>query len=125
MARPKTPTAILDFRGAYKKDPQRRRTNEPKQTKPLGVCPKRLKGLQRAAWRELVANCAPKVLTKADRHALELTAVALADAWEAKTPRERSPRIKAAFAMLGKFGMNPSERAGLSVPKEKPGDNSW
>ena len=30
MARLKTPTKILEFKGAYKKDPQRRREGEPK-----------------------------------------------------------------------------------------------
>jgi hypothetical protein len=55
MSRPRTPTAVLELRGAFKNHPKqaRERAGEPRPTEPLGDLPKRLKPADKAAWREM------------------------------------------------------------------------
>ena len=50
-----TPTAVLELRGAFKNHPKqaRERAGEPRPTEPLGDPPKRLKPVDKAAWREM------------------------------------------------------------------------
>lgn len=125
MARPKTPTNILEMRGAFKKNPQRRRKEEPKSALPLGNPPIRLSADVKKIWREIAKQCAPGVLTFADRQAMELVSIAIGrvrnlyDKYDADGKPEISMTdIRTAMALLGKFGMNPSDRAGLGVVKK-------
>ncbi|GAF68174.1 unnamed protein product, partial [marine sediment metagenome] len=89
--------------------------------KSLGKPPERLSEDEVLAWEEIAAQCADGVLTGMDRAALETVACAFAWMWKADsvTVADR----KTILTMLGKFGMTPSDRAGLSVaPPPKRGD---
>lgn len=72
--RPRTPTDVLDAKGAFKKDPQRKaaRQNEPKPNGPVGEPPSYFDDFHRGIWGELIDECPERVLTKADRKHLEL-----------------------------------------------------
>ncbi len=125
MARPKTPTNILDMRGAFKKNPNRRRIEEPKPEEPLGNPPCRLSPGVKKIWREIARHCAPGVLTIMDRRAVELAAIALDRIQEQNEmfdadgkPLVTMTDIRTAMTMLGKFGMTPSDRAGLGIVKK-------
>ncbi len=121
MARLRTPSSILEFKGAFKKNPQRKRAGEPKPTTSIGPPPKRLKGKDRKAWLEIIKQCHPGVLTGMDRAALEIMAVCVASLWDNKEASITS--CKTVFGMLGRFGMTPGDRASLSIaPTDKPGD---
>lgn len=137
MARPRKPTAILELVGAFKHDPSRRRDNEPVSDGEVGSAPDRLSDKQVEAWDYLVASCAAGVLTQMDRAYLELTAIMLARVWmwngwcgQDSAVREDNETIfapdlgtliKDTGAMLGKLGMNPSERSRVVVAKkDKP-----
>ena len=121
MGKPITPNSILEFKGAFKKDPQRRRAGEPKPNTELGAPPKRWKGNDRKAWLEIVAQCTAGVLTGMDLAALEVVAGAFGWLWD--NAEASVTDRKAVLMMLGKFGMTPSDRAGLAVPpKPKRGD---
>lgn len=54
--RPRTPTKVLEMRGAYERNPQRRkdREGEPDNLAPVGEAPPALDETQRARWDELV-----------------------------------------------------------------------
>src|SRR5437667_12195581 len=52
MGRIPVPTEILDTRGAFLKHPERRRPNEPQETRPLGNAPKYLTAEEKKLWRE-------------------------------------------------------------------------
>ena len=57
MSRPRTPTAVLELRGSYRKNPRRRREREgePLVTTPLPDPPARLSDPETAVWREMAA----------------------------------------------------------------------
>ena len=114
MARPRTPSNVLELRGSFKAQPSRRRPDEPKPPHPIGECPGRLDDGERAAWDEIVSTCCPGVLTNADRLAVELAARLLAESWE--TGREfKDQRRRQLHQLLGCFGMNPSDRTKIRV----------
>jgi len=124
MARPRTATNILDARGAFKKNPGRARPNEPKVSAKFKKTPsKRLDDSQRAAWRELIKAVPAGVLTGADHLELEMVACLLAEFWAC--PAEMgTTRINLLRTMMGRFGLDPSGRASLTIepPKDNPFD---
>lgn len=119
MARPRTPTNVLELRGAFKRHPERKRDEEPKPSQAIGECPDRLDAGERAAWDEIVATCCPGVLTNADRLAVELAARLLAELWD--TGREFSvARMTRLHSILGSLGMTPSDRSKVHITQPKP-----
>jgi hypothetical protein len=118
MGRPRTPTKVLDARGSFKKDPQRKREGEPEVKDPIGAAPEDFNDEQREAWNEIVTTAPIGVLTAADGVAVELASKLLADSrtnWD-KFPSSMLTRLQ---SMLGQFGMNPSERSRLNIGKPK------
>ena len=114
MARPRTPTNVLELRGSFKRHPERKRTEEPNSLLAIGDCPDRLDAGERAAWDEIVSTCCPGVLTNADRLAVEITARLLSESWEAGREFE-DVRRRQLYTLLGQFGMNPSDRTKIRV----------
>lgn len=123
MARPRTATNILDARGAFKKNPNRARPNEPKvEAKFRKSPPKRLTEDQRQAWRELVKAVPAGVLTAADHLVMEIAACLLAEFWACPAEMDTT-RITRLHAIMARFGLDPSGRASLTI--EKPKDNPF
>jgi hypothetical protein len=123
--RPPKATKVLELNGAYKKNPQRRkdRANEPQTTGPLPPYPGSMEGrTQEDAYNLIVASAPLGVLTDADLlTVLEMSRLLFLSWNDACTASERHLLL----TMLGKLGMNPSDRARLQVaPKEKP-KNRW
>lgn len=75
MGRPRTPTAVLEAKGAFGKNPQRGvvRAHEPRTNGPIGAPPSYFDAFHKAAWKELVDESPKGVLAKSDRKHLELT----------------------------------------------------
>jgi len=123
MPRPKTATSILEARGAYKANPQRKPLHEPIVNEPFDTTPpEELEGKELECWHETIGLVPAGVLTAADRMSVELVAVLMTEfrAKKGKTPGAVLNRL----AMeLGKLGLNPSGRAGLVV--EKPKENQF
>lgn len=117
MPRSRTPTSILKARGSFKKHPERRRPDEPQVTEELGEPPAMLKSNELQAWRDIVEHCAAGVLRKSDRIAVEIAASLLAQYRRApgKFPSAKLGRLE---ILLGKFGMNPSDRSKVSAPRQ-------
>src|SRR6185437_12718178 len=107
MPRPRTPTSILEARGAYVNHPERRadRVNEPQPSGPLGDPPACLTPYQKAIWHELVAQIPSGVVGNSDRMHFELT-VRLA----AKIRRGVAKVSEASLLerCLARLGMNPT-----------------
>jgi hypothetical protein len=123
MARPRTPTNVLDARGSFKKNPQRKR-QDAETSGPLSDAPAHMGGAALHAWNEIAA-CAPRdVLTDSDRLALEVAAHLLAQFREDPTefPAAKLVRLE---ALLGKFGMTPADRAKVGGKKEAPKGNPF
>ena len=87
--------------------------HEPEIIEPLGTPPARWDPGAKALWHEVV-GCAPEgVLTKADRHLIEIAARLLA---QIRAQPEVTAAIVAQFrACLSEMGMTPSARTRLSV----------
>ena len=118
MARPRTPTAILDARGAFKLNPNRRRDSEPVVKDPIGAPPESLTEQERQWWNEIVNRAPMGVLTSADYLPVIMAAKLMAEAmtdFAGMTPG----RMARLHSLLGQFGMTPAERAKLSIPKAK------
>lgn len=119
MGRPRKPTSIQEAKGYFKKHPDRRRDGEPIVTEAL--CPPggHLQPDEVAAYQEIAKYAPTGVLTRADSIHVELTARLLAQSrrdW-ASFP---AGKIGLIHNSLGKMGMNPSDRAKLSIPGAKP-----
>lgn len=122
MAGPRTSTAILELRGAFKNHPGRRleRAGEPVTAEPVGTPPEGLDDACKAAWNELVDIAPAGVLCRFDRVALEIAAVLLAQfrASPSDFPVTKLSRLN---ALLGQFGMTPSDRSKVSIARPTGG----
>lgn len=115
MARPSKPTKVLEINGAFKKNPNRRRDGEPVPTG--GIGPYAKGSLDKAEiWDEIVGQCAPGVLTNADRLSLEI-AVEYVHLFRKDPAKFPAVKVHVVVALLGRFGMTPADRAKLHLPK--------
>ena len=123
MARPRTPTNVLDARGAFKANPQRKR-QDAETAGELTDPPLHLTGATLGAWHEIVA-CAPRdVITESDRLSLELMASLLAE-FRLSPVDFTAAKLVRLEALLGKFGMTPADRAKVGGKVEKPKGNPF
>ena len=67
MARPRTPAKVLELRGAFLKNPDRRREDAPGAAPWSDEPPEHLTGPEIAAWREVVASLPKVALTATER----------------------------------------------------------
>lgn len=114
----RTPSNILALKGAYKKNPQRRRAPEPEAAPFKKTAPSHLSADEKKAWRELVRNIAPGVLQQSDRHILEQTAVLVAE-WREATGEFKTSRHALMQSCFARLGMTPSDRARVTVAQSK------
>lgn len=112
MGRPRTPTAVLDAKGAFIKDPQRKRGNEPTTDKPLGKAPEHLTEAEQGLWDEIRPRLLPGVAKRSDRDAFEsLVLLKARERGGLILPAERGQLI----ALYGRFAMTPSDRSKVFV----------
>lgn len=124
MARPRTPTNVLLLRGAGKKHPERMRDRleEPQPKAGIGPAPSFFKVRQRECWDYLVGIAPPGVLGDSDRAYLEIAAELLAHKRTVGVGRIDPAKLNRLETMLGKLGMNPSDRSKVRAPSggQKP-----
>ena len=123
MARPRTPTNVLELKGSFKKDPQRKR-EDAEAAGPLGGSPAHINGAVLGAWNEIVASAPREVLTGSDALAIELAANLLAQ-FRADPVEFTAAKLVRLEALLGKFGMTPADRAKVGGKKEAPKGNPF
>ena len=118
MSRPRTATSILDARGAFAKNPNRKRT-EPKCKSPFPVkAPGHLTPIQVKWWHKIKKAVPEGVLGGADIFAVELAAVLWSEF--VVDPKEmNNGRIAQMRAALGVLGLSPADRAKLSAAPAK------
>jgi hypothetical protein len=109
LGRPRTPSKVLEFTGAYKKNPARRteRAAEPAAKSGLGAPPSYFDAADRACWEEIKRVVSKGVHTRMDRPSAEL----IARLWA----RFRGDGLGAAETrilarLMGRHGLSPSER---------------
>lgn len=107
MPRPRKPTNVLAFSGAFAKNPARgrARANEPKANGPIGAPPSELNEFERKAWIRIVSECPAGVLQLRDRQAV-LCAALLGGAL---IQGHRDPKIINAYRVaISELGMTPA-----------------
>lgn len=123
MARPRTPTNVLDARGAFRKDPQRKR-EDPETVGDLGKPPAHLTAEAADCWKE-IAKLAPRgVLTGSDRLSVEV-ASNLMSQFRLNPVEFPAAKLVRLEALLGKFGMTPADRAKVGGKKDAPKGNPF
>ena len=123
MARPRTPTNVIDARGGVRAHPERAREDPPTEAlKPPGA---HITGAVLANWHEITRIAPAGVITEADRVGLEMLCSLLAEFRQ--SPYDfPAPKLVRLEVLLGKFGMTPSDRAKVATkPKPKVDDDPF
>ena len=124
MARPRKPTNVLELKGAFAKNPQRRRTEEPEPEGEIGDPPEGLSEAERACWLEVVDLAHKGTLCRTDRMVVEHLARVLAELRASEEYVKTDLMIR--FEMcLGRLGMTPADRSRVSVRKPKRDANPF
>jgi phage terminase small subunit len=119
MPKPRTPSAVLEARGAFDKDPSRRREDfEAGAFDPTP--PKYFKPKQRDAWSEIVGVLPASVLQATDRMAVELAARLIAQFRALDDSEVTSAQVAQIRTALAVLGMTPADRSRVSVKKQTP-----
>jgi hypothetical protein len=123
MPRPRTPTIVLESRGALAHDAKRyaHRASEPKPTDPLGTPPPHLTKEQKKVWKELASTAPPDVLTVCDRWVVEAAVLLMT---RVRTGIFNTADIAQLRSCLASLGMTPADRSRVSVsrPEINPND---
>jgi phage terminase small subunit len=96
--------------GAFKKDPQRlaARAMEPKPSGPIGDAPEWMDDSERVAWREVIDEAPPGVLTNADRGIVTIVAQLRKLVAQRMADTKDRALLKACY---GELGMTPASRS--------------
>ncbi len=113
MARPPIPTALKKLRGTYRKS---RARNEPFIESPLPAPPGTFSEGELLAWKDIAGTAVPGVLTAADAISVELASRLLAEC-RTNPAMFGARKMALLFSLLGKFGLNPSDRGKLDLPE--------
>lgn len=116
MARPRKPTEVLELKGAFRKDPQRRRPVGPKSKRPLGSCPEYFGEDEAIVWAEVETMAAAGVLTSADRFIVEVLSRLVA-----KFRRDwlTGAEMTQLTWCCSRLGMTPADRSRIIGAKEE------
>lgn len=115
MSRPRTLTAVLELRGAFRRNPNRLkdRKYEPIVTTPLPEPPKYLTKAAMATWAEMESW--GFWLTSADQFLVAIAATLIARYW---IDELKSGDVSPLIGLLGKLGFSPRERGALNPPTD-------
>jgi hypothetical protein len=123
MPRNRVPTEILDAKGAFLANPQRKRDNEPTTASadPLGSPPTRLTKDEKKVWKEVAKRMLPGVVFASDRDAFELM-VRLTVRMRAEDHTKEETLMTAAektllVSLWSRFAMTPADRSRVQAEK--------
>ncbi len=126
MGRPRTPTAVKELKGSFKAHPERRPDDEPIPERGIGPAPDHFAPALSDIWDEIVSISYTGVLGEADRIALEIMSNLLyrfrwgGDGEGDTVTGLNGAELARLTGLLSQFGMTPSDRSKISVPKGKP-----
>lgn len=108
----KLPASVLEARGSFDKDPQRRRV-DPVASGDLGEAPGYFSDDLRAIWNELKCQLPEGLAKSADRMMAE---IAVRLMFKLRTQGLNSSETSQLINCLGRLGCSPADRAKCSVP---------
>jgi hypothetical protein len=118
MARPRKPTAELELKGAFAKNPKRRRV-DPQTSGPIGDPPPSMELELHATWHELADQAPLNVLRSADRALLEVATILLFTIRRTSRAALEPAMIGQLLKCLSAMGMTPVDRSKVHAPQEK------
>jgi hypothetical protein len=119
MPKPRTPSAALEARGAFDKDPARRREDFEAGAFD-STPPKYFTAKQKAVWAEIVGALPASVLQATDRIAVELAARLIAHFRALPDEGVTSAQVAQIRTALAVLGMTPADRSRVSAKKDAP-----
>jgi hypothetical protein len=119
--RPRTHSNILEARGAFRKDPQRRRQDAQGKAPFSAAPPVTLHPGELQAWHHIVERLPDTALANCDEIAVEICAALLTRYWATRD----LDTIKELSRWLGKLGMTPQDRAKLPGQAPKKTENPF
>jgi|TARA_B100001105_G_scaffold141225_1_gene113128 hypothetical protein len=124
MAANKKPTALRELQGTANRNKHRDNQDPPVVTRGIGPAPKYLNDAQSEIWDEIVSGMYSGVLGEADRLALE-TLTRLVYTMRTDFEEMSAAKLSQLSTMLGRFGMTPSDRTKIVVPKKDDKKNGF
>lgn len=118
MPTPRKPTQIRKIQGTIKDHPGRQNPNEPTPARGIGPSHDSLTEYEREIWDEVVGISYRGVLGEADRIALEMMCRLIAE-MRLDFTEMTAAKITQLSQLLGRFGMTPSDRTKIVIPKEQ------
>ena len=116
MPNPRKPTALRELHGTIKDHPGRQNHSQPVPTRGIGQAPKHFDEAHSEVWDEIVGQMYAGVLGEADRLALE-TLCRLVIEMRTDFTEMTAAKLTQMSNLLGRFGMTPSDRTKISIPK--------
>jgi phage terminase small subunit len=120
MSRPRIPTAILEAKGSFDRNPALRR-KDPETTGELGEAPVHFDADRTAIWHELSALLPLGVARNADRFSFELICDLM---YQQRFQGIKSADLNALISLLRSFGLDPASRAKVATPVTTKDDDS-
>ncbi len=111
MGRPRTPTAVLELRGAFRRNPNRRRKFEPRKLTALPEPRPSLPKPVKAAWLEMQSR--GFWLTSADKFLVEIATKLMAGY---RSDQLKSGDVSMLIGLLSVIGFSPKERGSMDLP---------
>jgi len=118
MPQPRKPTALRKLQGTIDDHPGRQNKNQPEPERGIGPPPSHLDDTHQNVWDEIVSNMYAGVLGEADRMALE-TLTRLVVEMRTNFEEMTAAKLSQLSTLLGRFGMTPSDRTKIVVPKQE------
>jgi phage terminase small subunit len=118
MGAPRKPSALKAIQGTDKQNPERTNKNEPVPVRGIGPNHSSLDEYEAAIWDEVVGISYAGVLGEADRIALEMMCRLIAE-MRLDFVEMTAAKITQLSQLLGRFGMTPSDRTKIVIPKGK------
>lgn len=116
MPKPRTPSAVLEARGSFAKDPAR--TREDFQSGAFDTTPPAyFDEYQVEVWREIVSLLPPQVLQATDQLAVELAARLIARFRRQDDEDVTMAQVAQIRTALAVLGMTPADRSRVAAPK--------
>ncbi len=114
----KKPQALRELQGTTKDHPGRQNPEQPLPSRGIGPAHDSLTEAQQKIWDEVVGISYRGVLGEADRIALEMMC-RLIDEMRNDFEEMTAAKLTQLSALIGRFGMTPSDRAKIVIPQSK------
>lgn len=118
MGAPKKPSALKVLQGTDQRNKTRMNPNEPVPVRGIGPGHNSLNEYELEIWDEVVGISYRGVLGEADRIALEMMCRLIAE-MRLDFAEMTAAKITQLSQLLGRFGMTPSDRTKIVIPKEQ------